>query len=322
MSCPNLILGSLLAMAAPAVAQNCDCYLIDGQYPTYFRNYGFWDFRSMSQYASSSPPPIPDTLEGQGQAPFTNEYLDYASNQFTKFWSPMNWTAGSDEFPMPNSYNNLYFENDEAGETDTFLTMRTARKPGFQTVAEFESNDYYDHASMRMRARTRGSPGACTAMFTYREYDYDVREDAQETDIEILTNDPTNKIRYTNQPSWLYNDDGEIESVPGASNEVIIDEPWDEWADHRLDWTPGRTTWYLNGDETFSMTFQVPTDPSRIVFNAWSNGDPEWSGLMPVGGAAYQHIQWIELAYNVVDAGSCSNVCNVDGGVPGSPQKI
>ena len=49
------------------------------------------------------------------------------------------------------------------------------------------------HASIRIRARVAGSPGACAGIFTYLD-------DEQESDIEILTRDDRSTMRATNQP--------------------------------------------------------------------------------------------------------------------------
>jgi beta-glucanase (GH16 family) len=325
----SLILSAALVSASACQAQvvvddsECDCYLTDGTAPTYFKSHGFWDFRSLSEHAVSEPPAVPDTVQGNADADFGSAYLNWDS-EFGQFWGPQNWDNGNTDFPNVNSYNNLYIERNAGGESDTMLTMRSARvSQDFQTSSEFESINKVDHASMRMHARTIGSEGACTAMFTFRNAETQLEK--QESDIEVLTNDPPTKIRYTNQPSWFTNDDGEDESIPGASNEVTLPagKRWDQWHTHRLDWTPGMTTWSLDGEQTFAMSFQAPVDPAQMVFNAWSDGSPGWTGEMPVGGAAYQQIQWIEVLYDVTDKASCPRVCSVDKSpVLGKPVRV
>ncbi|KAM5366710.1 hypothetical protein ACJZ2D_010386 [Fusarium nematophilum] len=176
--------------------------------------------------------------------------------------------------------------------------MRTARLPGFQTAAEFESVSTYNYLSIRMRARVTGSPGACMAMFTYLEGEQ--LADVQEADIEILTRDPRSRIQYTNQPSFT--DDGD--EVPKATRNASLPDGvgWDDWVVHRLDWTPERSVWYAAGHEVASIAFQTPEDPAQVLFNAWSDGG-EWSGNMSLTGAAYMQIQWIEMVYNSTSEG-------------------
>ena len=69
---------------------------------------------------------------------------------------------------------------------------------------------------------------------------------------------------------------------------------------HRLDWTPGLSTWYVNGQAVAKISFQAPSDPTTIIFNMWSNGG-SWTSTMRVGEEALLQIQWIEMAYNMTD---------------------
>ena len=163
----------------------------------------------------------------------------------------------------------------------------------------------------------------------------------QEADIEILTGGPRDRIQYTNQPS--YTDDGSGRSLPEATRNASLPRGrrWTEWAVHRLDWTPRRSTWYIDGDEAASIAFQVPRDPSHIHLNAWGDGG-SWTGAMPVYDEAYLQIQWIEMVYNTTrgaddededdgkkrtrrvkreddDDEQCSVVCSIDGDQAGVP---
>lgn len=313
-----LLLTCLAAAGAAAQANNCDCYVINGNYPTYFKNYGFWDFRSLSQYAGVAP--LIETFEGNSRAGFTSDFFSRNSS-FQTFWAPQNWQS-EDEILRTNSFNNLYIapSSDGGGSSSsdtTMLQMRTARGSDFQSTAAFQSKDLVDHASMRMYSRTHGDPGACTAIFTY--LGAESIKDVQEADIEFLTKDPETKVHYTNQPAHLGN--GTL--VHGAGNNMTMPggKRWTDWLEHRMDWTPGRTTWSLDGQEMLSQTFQAPVDPSRIVLNAWSDGG-SWTGMMSEGGQAFQDIQWIEMAYNLADEGSCARVCSVDDGAVGSPVPV
>ena len=304
---------ALLAFSAQAQTtvddSECDCFFTNGTVPTYFKSHGFWDFRSLSQYAVVNPPGLKLSVEESENADFTTPYLNYDS-EFGAFWGAQKWgSLGSDDLlPNQNSLNNLYIERNRGDVSDTYLAMRTARLDDFQTSAEFESREQFDHVSMRMHSMTTGTKGACTSIFTYRKEGDEVVE---ETDIEILTNDPSDTVRYINQPSYNETTD---DSVPGASHTITLPDGkvWYDWHTHRLDWTPGLTTWFLDGEKTFDMTFQVPTKPAQVILNAWSNGDEWWTGEMVVGGRAYQYVQWIELLYDVTDEATCERVCSVD----------
>ncbi|KAF5680934.1 xyloglucan endo-transglycosylase [Fusarium heterosporum] len=322
MSSTKSILASLLAIAPLALAQepSCDCYVTKGDNPQYYKDHAFFDFRYLSEHAGV--PALIDTVEGNANADFTSDYFNWGS-EFTSTWGPQKWNNGNSEFPMQNSYNNLYIEenDDSSPASDTWLTMRTARHNGFHSASEFESLVQHQHVSLRMFARTKGSPGACTAMFTYKEGKLpetlaEVEDESsrlalvQEADIEVLTRDDPSIIHYTNQPSRTL-DDNEIE---GAHLAATLPDglKWTDWAKHTIDWTPDATIWKIADQEIWKNSFLVPRDPSTLSFNAWSNGDDGWTGAIPEGGVAYQQIQWIELLSGRTDAGSCSSVCSVD----------
>lgn len=116
-------------------------------------------------------------------------------------------------------------------------------------------------------------------------------------------------VQYTNQPGTV---DGEEQ--PEATRVVQLASPWTEWQEHRYDWTPGSSDWFVDGEKVASIQFQAPTSPLSVLMNVWSDGGV-WSGVMDVGGAAEMQVQWLDLTYNSTSqpgAGSCSNVCVID----------
>lgn len=82
-----------------------------------------------------------------------------------------------------------------ASDYDTYLALRTVRLEDFQSSAEVENEQKnLMHASLRVKARVVGDKGAVAGFFTF----YD---DNNESDIEILTDDPVNMIRCVLHPS-------------------------------------------------------------------------------------------------------------------------
>lgn len=166
------------------------------------------------------------------------------------------------------------------------------------------------HASIRIRARVAGSPGACAGMFTYYS-------DDQESDIEILTRDEHNVMRATNQPGV----DSRGIVIPEASTQVTFspansntDGSWADWNEYQLDWLPGRSEWFINGVSKLNKTYGVPTEPSNFQIKMWSDGSA-WTGNMSVGGLATLDIEWIDMVYNTTHdtpGESCKTVCTVE----------
>jgi beta-glucanase (GH16 family) len=142
-------------------------------------------------------------------------------------------------------------------------------------------------------ARVIGAPGACAGIFTYLPNDDPQK--VQEADIEILTKDPRYAVQYTNQPSNDENGDEIPQATVNASDPSS--RAWTLWNTFRVDWTPGLTTWYVNGEVAASIAFQAPKDPTGIIMNMWGDGGL-WTGPMQVYDEAYLQIQWIEMVYN------------------------
>ena len=76
-----------------------------------------------------------------------------------------------------------------ASDYDTYLVLRTVRLEDFQSSAEVENEQKnLMHASLRVKARVLGDKGAVAGFFTFYN-------DNNESDVEILTDDPVDMIR-------------------------------------------------------------------------------------------------------------------------------
>jgi hypothetical protein len=292
-------------------SSHCDCFLTNGSEPSYYDNHGFYDFRSLSKYQG-----VPAVIEDQAETSSANVTSDYfSSSDWASFWVEQQWnnsaTVGkTDEGAqvlMINSYNNIYIEASPDKST-TWLTLRTQRLKDFQTAAQFNTiASNLEFLSMRMYARTVGKSGAVTAMFTYLD-DMGSASDIQEADLEVLTRNPPDEVQYTNQPS--VDDKGAIidQATQNATMPGGLD--WSDWAVHRMDWTPGMSSWYVNGERVANNSFQAPRDASQVILNAWSDGS-SWTGNMSVGDAAYLQMQWFEIVYNATNSTMKGKACNI-----------
>ncbi|KAJ6144712.1 Concanavalin A-like lectin/glucanases superfamily [Penicillium chermesinum] len=223
--------------------------------------------------------------------------------------------------------------HDQHHPNATYLVLRTTRHSRFTSTAEIETRvrDIW-HCSLRVRLRllpssvfvhqppsiselpvhhpasqhparlpvkahnttdavnpfqpNRPPSGACAGIFTYNPN--------CESDIEILTSDPSNRVRYANQPDY---DPATDQMIPGASTIADIPVAWTTWSTHRLDWHPGMSRWYVDGMLQDSKSYQVPNLQSRLVINLWSDGGV-WTGDIKLGESIFLGIEFIELAYN------------------------
>jgi hypothetical protein len=301
---------------------NCSCYVVssgaESDTPEYFQYYRFYDFRNLAGALETAPPLINDT-QNTSLVPTWQPKI-FNSDDFLADWGIQNWSKpATDDFPVPmsNSFGNVYL-----GEEDnsTFLSLRTSRLDDHMTASEIENQQKnLMHVSMRMYGRVVGDAGAVAGFFTF----YD---DSNESDIEILTRDPKDQTRYTNQPSV----DKQGNEITAASTGPTGLAPWDEWQMHRIDWLPKNSYWYLNDKQVAANTYSVPRKPSFLVLNMWGDGG-EWSGNMTVGDQAEFQIQWIEMTFNTSGPytgakkndkrsanlekrkrKTCGNVCKID----------
>ncbi|KAG5979481.1 hypothetical protein E4U55_005119 [Claviceps digitariae] len=317
-----------LAAATPISDSKCTCYLANGTEPTFYQAHRFFDFRSLAHVASSSAPDVLSSAKDTSSAPPSSSF--FTSPLWTSTWQTQSWNNSKSEtlggllngdatILMVNSPNNIFIQantdNDSSSPSSTHLTMRTRRQQTFQSSSEFQTvSSAYHYLSLRMLARTIGSSGAVSAVFTYR--DAKAIADIQEADMEILTRGPRNRVQYTNQPSYTpgVQDDGK--KLRATRNATLpYGKEWSDWSVYRLDWTPRQSTWYVDGQQVASIAFQVPRDPAGIHINSWSDGG-SWSGSMRVGDEASLQIQWIEMLYNSSDKATgtkdCRVVCSID----------
>lgn len=103
-------------------------------------------------------------------------------------------------------------------------------------------------------------------MFTYLN-------DTCESDIEILTRDPANHIRYTNQPPL--GSDGDTVVAAGTTDATLpAGVAWTDWNTHRIDWTPRVSAWYVNDIFVANETYGIPQFPSYLNINMVSYNTP------------------------------------------------
>ena len=196
---------------------------------------------------------------------------------------------------------------------------------GAQQSADMYSNPSMLYGSFRMHAQITGSPGAVAGFFTYLD-------NYNEQDIEILTNEAENQIHYTTHDNGgAGNGNPTVNTTMSASRS--------EYVTYRLDWIPGKSSFYTGNDPVKVLTDAVPTSPCTLNMNMWSAGTG-WGGAMAEGKSAVMNVQWIEAVYDDASApsrvrrarshggpllgkrqsGGCANACKVDGGAaPGSP---
>lgn len=197
----------------------------------------------------------------------------------------------------------------------SYLSLNTARiDDETQDAGEITFQEFnVSYASIRVKGRVHGAPGAVAGIFTYLN-------DTQESDIEIFTRAPDQYVQYSNQPSSL----GEPTwaEIPGATVNVTMPHmsSYADWHVHRLDWTPGQSVFFLDDEQINATTLHVPVadPPSGLYIDMWS-ANSTWSGGMDIGKNATFDILWIELLFNITEpttTNGAQKICTISAGVP------
>jgi beta-glucanase (GH16 family) len=212
-----------------------------------------------------------------------------------------------------STYNVVAHESDSRLNYTSYLSLSTNRVDDkTQDSAEITFKEFNaSYASVRVHGRVRGAPGAIAGIFTYLN-------DTQESDIEMMTRAPAQYIQYSNQPASL--GEPSWEAIPGATVNVSLPhmKQYTDWHVHRLDWTPGRSIYFLDGEQINTTTLHVPVPdpPSGLYIDMWS-ANSTWSGSMEIGKNATFDILWIELFFNTSNpagAASAERVCAIKNG--------
>jgi beta-glucanase (GH16 family) len=192
--------------------------------------------------------------------------------------------------------------------TGSYLTLATQRdSKSAQLAGELDfTAANITYASIRVLARVSGDAGAVAGLFTYHD-------DDSESDIELLTRDPTSKVHYSNQPTT--DDSGNTIAGSTYNDSISTTGDYTTWNVYRLDWFDGTSVWYVNGVKDATTTVNVPASESMFILNMWSNNG-SWSGSMAEGGSAKMEVQWIEMAFNTSAANTTATanpvVCSIE----------
>jgi Glycosyl hydrolases family 16 len=214
----------------------------------------------------------------------------------------------------PGLQANEYGVNDNAPFTHSFTTANAylndsflhLRVPGGQTKSPIKCAEVQTtiedirYASVRTRAIFTNVPGTCAGIFFYQS-------DTQEIDIEYLSDSSSLSnsgvyapipLQYTNQAT-----------TPGGTSTYSKGAPpWDVTATHeyRIDWVPGRTSFYLDGVFQKTFTTNVPTKAGPWIWNHWTNGDQGWSVGPPKADSLFKILNIVMYYNRTSTAGTCA----------------
>jgi beta-glucanase (GH16 family) len=195
------------------------------------------------------------------------------------------------------------FSTSNAYLNDSFLVLRV---PGGQTQSPIQCGEVQTtaedirYASVRTRAIFSDVPGTCAGIFFYKD-------DTQEIDIEYLSDSTSLSNSGVNSPIPLQYTN-QATTAGGTATYSKGPPPWDvtEVHEYRIDWVPGRTSFYLDGVLQKTFTTNVPTKAGPWIWNHWTNGDQGWSVGPPKADSDFKILNIVMYYNRTSTAGTCA----------------
>ena len=79
--------------------------------------------------------------------------------------------------------------------------------------------------------------------------------------------------------------------------------PCDGYHEYRFDYSPGKVSFYTDGQHVKDLSEGVPHMPGRIMLNHWSNGDPNWSKGPPAADV-HMTVAYVKAYFNKTTEGN------------------
>ena len=111
------------------------------------------------------------------------------------------------------------------------------------------------YGSVRTTMKASTIAGTCHGAFFYKD-------DNQEVDIELITGHTFEGVHYTNQRT-------SAGAEPSTLRKPLPSDATTVFQEYRIDWVPGRTDFYLDGQLQKSLTDNVPSTPGSWLWNNW-----------------------------------------------------
>lgn len=183
---------------------------------------------------------------------------DFTDGISDEFFASSGWSNG-DPF-------NCTWSDENAVITDGTLKLTIDKiVDGLYRGGEYRSYNFYGYGLYEVNMKAISNPGVVSSFFTYTGPSEENPWD--EIDIEILGKNST-------QVQFNYYTNG----VGG--HEYIHDLGFDSSEDfhtYAFLWEENKITWYVDGEEIYSATENLPVTPGRIMMNAWNGiGVDSW----------------------------------------------
>ena len=198
------------------------------------------------------------------------------------------------------------FTRDNAFVSDGYLQLKV---PGGQAIGNVLCGEVTTtvsnilHGSVRTVAILSQPAGIVNGMYTFifgvmtnEPGMFFYKSDTQEIDIEWLS-DPASESNNGTPQLWFTNQNV---NGNGASTYTSILPPADATEtehEYRVDWFSDHVAWYVDGEQKWNTTMNVPSTPGSWIWNNWSDGAKGWSAGPPAQDALFK-IRSITMYYD------------------------
>lgn len=186
-------------------------------------------------------------------------YTDFANGLTEEWMFSDGWSNGS--------MFNCTWRKDNGVFEDGVLKMSIDTFGDGYSGGEIRTNDFYGYGMYEVSMKPIKNIGVVSSFFTYTGPSDNNPWD--EIDIEFLGKDTT-KVQFN------YFTDGK------GNHEYVYDLGFDaseEFHSYGFKWAKDSITWYVDGEEVYTATENIPSTPSKIMMNVWNGiGVDSWLG--------------------------------------------
>ncbi|KAI8071103.1 concanavalin A-like lectin/glucanase domain-containing protein [Gilbertella persicaria] len=169
----------------------------------------------------------------------------------------------------PRTFKRTNVQITEAGLEIAVKTHLIANASRYDITCGGVGTDRQDilYGSFRSFIRSSAVSGTVAGMFLYHA--------EGEIDIELVSALQPPQAYFAMHP-LIYDENGR--ASPLTHGESILGfDPSLDYHEYRFDWFPNLTVFYVDGIEKYRMTTHVLGLPSRVMFNHWTDGNPNFS---------------------------------------------
>ncbi|KAL8858576.1 MAG: hypothetical protein Q9178_004870 [Gyalolechia marmorata] len=268
----------------------------------------------------------------KGQGTYTNAFeadffhQDDIAHDEDWFISDYNQAPNSDQKPMTyepgNVISNPLARSSGDPGLQLFVRGYKATDASVRAAELITKREDMQYGSYRAAIKYTTVPGTCGSIFWLKNGPYD-RNTVQEIDVELLSYEDTDASPQRKIHVVLHGPSGSVHDA-----RQVPFRPSDGYHEYRFDWSPGKVSYYVDGQHIHDLTEHVPTVPGRIILNHWARGQDGWEKYPP-GQDALMTVGYVKAYFNTtspatkcVDPEANGAVCEVPAQLgPVSPEQ-